>query len=46
MACKSPDLKVVSADEAFTAVPKYECMGCGNVGMPIELKATGKARGV
>ena len=46
MTCKSHNLKVVSADEALTVAPKYECLDCGRVGMPIEIKTAGRARGV
>ncbi len=38
MHCKSFNVKGWSSDDnhAFGANPKYQCMDCGSVGMPIE----------
>ena len=39
MKCQSFNIKVFSGDDnnVFGLNPKYQCMDCGSVGMPIEL---------
>ncbi|GEM_PF-3851829 len=42
MKCESPNIKPFSADDndVFGLNPKYTCMDCGSVGMPIEVPAS------
>lgn len=44
MKCESPNIKIFSPDDndAFGLNPKYQCLDCGSVGMPIEIKAAKK----
>lgn len=41
MRCRSVNIKPFSGDDnhVFGLNPKYSCLDCGSVGMPVEVKA-------